>query len=163
MDVAPARVDQIRKTQDGDWMVIPAEVGTVAADLKRLDKGLKVRFSKSGECWAVFHEHHDDCPHNGTVGPGGKYLVKSVQAYQSRSGIWTGLDSRVVTELQKVDPRGGYDFVAEVERQNEAALKRKRDELSERMGPLGEQAAHAARKDLGWKSRAFIAKKASEA
>lgn len=162
MDVQPASISQIQTGEDGRLYEISAESSTVVADLQAIDRGLKVRFSERGRCFIVRHEHHDDCPHNGTVGPGGSYLVSSVQAYQGRTGVWTGLDNRLVERIKFIDPagRGGYDYAQELERNRAANAKRRRDMFAERMGDTTERTAHALRKDTGerYKGRVFVPK-----
>lgn len=144
-------------------IVIPAEAGTVAGDLQRMDRGLKLRFNKrpGQECWVVYHEHHDDCPHNGDGGPGSTYLVLSARAYQGNLGTWSGADQRLIKRLEEINPfgRNGYDFVAELEKKKTEGQKRAREEFYEKTGPIGELAAAAVRKDLGLKNRAFFAKR----
>lgn len=150
MLVEAATVDQIRQTDDGGWIVIPAEAGTVAGDIRKLDAGLKVRFSKTSKHWAIFHEHHPDCPHNGTAGPGSTYLVMTAQAHQGIGGIWTGLDQRVVKRLEQINPfgRAGYDYAAELEKSHHDAQKRQKHEFAERVGEAAERAAHSIRREL---------------
>ena len=152
----PATLDQIRRTREGDWISVPHEIED---DLKRLDAGFRVRFSHSGQFWCVFHQHHEGCPHNGTGGPGSTYMVLTAQAYRNSFGVWEGLDQRVVRELERTNPAKGYDLTAELDRKNREAEKRKVERRHEALAPIGEHAAHAVRKDLGVKQRAFIKSK----
>jgi len=160
MRIEPAHISQIRLGEDGSVYEISEDVGNVAADLRLIDAGLKVRFAVRGKCWIVFHEHHGDCPHNGTEGPGSTYLVTSVNAHQTRSGVWTGLDQRLVDRIREIQPggRSGHDFAKALERSYNDRLERKRKERAELFGEMAEAGAHAIRKDLGerYKGRAFI-------
>ena len=159
MNVEPAHIDQVQRGADGRMVLISAEASTVAADLARIDKGLKVRFAENGNppFFAVYHETRQP---DGSVK---QDLVLTQRAYQNRFGVWEGLGPHVVEHVRKIDGHGpgGYDFVAEMERQNRRAREQRRDALSERFGPIGEQAAHAVRKDLGlrYRGRAFITTK----
>lgn len=156
MRVEPAHVDQIRRGMEGRMVLIDADVGGVAADLRALDPGLKVRFAERGECFVVFHDRHPGCPHNGVED---SYLVTSVKAQRTASGTFTGLDQRVVDRLRALDPsKGRYDFAADVERMNRDARDRERKARLESLDVLNERAAHAVRKDLGarYRGRAFV-------
>lgn len=162
MNIEPARIEQLRETDDGDWVLISADAGGVAADLKRIDAGFRVRFSKRQEFWAVSHQNHPGCPHNATGDendPRNTYLVLTQQAYPTASGVWTGLDDRIVKEIERTNPegRGGYNLVEDLDRRNRDADKRKETRFHESIGELGEVAAYALRKDLGarYKGRIF--------
>ena len=158
MDIPAAHVSQIVRAADGKLYELSAESCTVAADLAAIDKGLKVSFSERGECYVVRHEWHDGCPHNADVGPGGSYLVLTAKAHRGRSGVWQGLDERVVQRIQQIDPQGrsGYDFVRELELRRIREEEKQRREFEEWFGPVAEQTAYALRRDLGerYKGRA---------
>jgi len=149
MRVEPAHVSQILRARDGRMVEISEDAGGVAADLKRIDPHLRVRFAENGSppFWAVYHESEDGRD---------TYLVLTVQAHQTRSGTWSGLDQRVVRKVMEVGS-STYDYAAEVERKNAQAKASAREAFRERVGPIAEQAAHAIRKDLGvrYKGRAF--------
>lgn len=152
MRVEPARVDQIRSLNDGRVVLIDADAGGVAADLKAHDPQLRVKLAGTPPCWVVFRE---------TPGPGGQVneeLVTTAQAHLSRTGILTGLDQRVVDRVKEIDSqsRSGYDFVAELDRMNTKAERDKISARHEKFGETHEQLAHALRKDFGVKSKAFI-------
>ena len=160
MEVQPAHISQVQVGLDGKLYEIDADASTVAADLAALDAGLKVRFSERGECFIVQHEHHPGCPHNGEGGPGSSYLVSTAKAYRGRTGVWTGLDQRIVDRIKFIDPKGrsGYDFAREIELNRIKADKRERERRMEHWTPIAEGMAHALRKDLGerYRGRAFI-------
>ena len=159
VSVQPARIDQVAQTADHDWVILDADAGGVVSDLKKMDAGLEVRFSRSQECWVVFHRNHHGCPHNGTGGEGSTYLVDTAQASRSATGVWTGLDERIVKRFEEIDPfgRGHYDYGAELERRTLKARDERRKQTEERMAQAGEQVAFALRKDLGerYKGRIF--------
>lgn len=151
MKIQPARLDQILQAHDGRMVLIDADVGGVAADLRAIDPCLKVRFAEEARepCWIVFWESEDGRT---------TYLVTTAQAYLSASGMWTGLDQRIVDRIRMIDPqgRGGYDYAAEIQRQNEQAARDAKHRRMEMLGELGERAAHAVRKDVGSTARAFV-------
>ena len=167
MDIPAASVSQIQVAPDGRMYEISEESSRVAADLKQIDAGLRVRFSEAGGCYVVLHRHHPGCPHNGTGGPGSEYLVRSVDAqFNPRLGVWTGLDQRLVDRIRFIDPHGrsGYDYAGELERKTLDAQKEKRREFEERVGDAAERTAHALRRDLGeprYKGRIFLPRDAA--
>lgn len=154
MRVEPAHIDQVRQAAHGEMVLIDKDVCGVAADLEAIDPGLKVRFAETADppFFAVYHESEDRRT---------TQLVLTVKAQQTPHGTWAGLDQRVVDRIREIDSQGrsGYDFAKEVEKQNRRAHEEHRARFRERAGEIGEQAAHAVRKDLGSKKRAFIGNK----
>ncbi len=144
MKVEPAHIDQLVRGLSGRMVPIGADAGGVADDLRRIDPGLKVRFAEAGRppFWAVYHESEDGRTTE---------LVLTCTAYQGHTGVWQGLDQRVVQRVREIDPANGYDYAAEVEKQNRQAAVDKRKAFAEKVGPIGELAAFATRKDLGVK------------
>jgi hypothetical protein len=130
-------------------VVVSADVGGVVADLKRIDPCLNVRFAEHGNppFWAVYWQSPDGRD---------TYLVTTAQAYENSFGVWEGLDHRMVEKFHQIDPRNGYDYVAEIDRVNREAKAAEKHEFRERAGEIGEQAAHAVRKDMGSTAKAFI-------
>lgn len=132
-------------------ILIDGDVGGVVKDLQELDPHLRVRFAEAGNppYWAVSWESDDKRD---------TYLVTTVQAHQTASGTWTGLDQRLVEHIRSIDGHGrrGYDYSQEVIRRNEQAEQARRQRFHDQVEPFGEIAAHALRKDLGVKNRAFI-------
>lgn len=153
MKIQPAHIDQIARARDGRMILISSDVGGVAEDLRAIDPGLKVRFGEAGNppFWAVYHESDDERT---------TQLVLTVQAYQTDTGVWAGLDQRVVDRVREIDShgRGHYDYAAEVERQNRDAHTNRLEAFRDKIGPTAELAAYAVRKDLGlrYKGRAFV-------
>ena len=163
MLVEPAHIDQIKLARTGRMVAISSDVGGVAADLARIDPGLCVRFAEASSAWIVFYKccpahkkHQTDCQscRDGQT----TQLVSTAKAYQTASGIWTGLDARLVEHMHRIDPEKGYDYAAEVDKQNVKACEDRRHAFREKIGGTAEQAAHALRKDLGVKTRAFFHK-----
>jgi hypothetical protein len=150
-DVEPAHIDQLLHCEDGDWVLIDADVGGVVAALQAHDPTLRVRFNKRGHAWVIYQDLSDG-------GPRHDELILAVNAEQGPTGAWSGLDQRIVDRVMLIDSHGtsGYDFAKELERANAANEKAKADRRSERLGEMGEQLRHALRKDLGVKNRAFI-------
>lgn len=149
MDIEPAHIDQIRQAADGRFVEISADAGGVVDELKRIDKGFGVRFAENGNppYWHVYHQSEDGLTTE---------LVMSVRAHQTKTGVWTGLDQRVVKRVMKIG-HSSYDYAAEVEKANRQAREAHRKEFREKIGESAELAAHAIRKDLGlrYKGRAF--------
>lgn len=161
MNIASASVDQVQQANDGRVVELDPQDSRVAADLEAIDRGLRVRFSQTAECWLIVHKHHPDCPHNGTGGPGSEYLVRSVEAYQGRTGVWSGLDDRIVERFRQIQPggRAGYDYARELEDGYLARRERAHKDRQDQLGDVGERTAHAMRRDLGlgtYKGRIFL-------
>jgi hypothetical protein len=156
MQVQPAHVDQVQRGTSGHMELIDADVGGVAEDLKRIDAHLKVRFAESGNppFFAVYWESDDRRS---------TYLVFTQRALLTRHGTWSGLDQRIVRRIEEIDTHGrsGYDIAQDLERNHKQQQQRRKQHNHEVLGGLGEQAAHAIRKDLGerYRGRAFITKK----
>lgn len=132
-------------------VLISADAGGVAQDLKRIDPCLHVRFAENGRppFWAVYWEAPDGSS---------TYLVTTVQAHQTVGGIWTGLDQRLVRRIEEIDPqnRSGYNYARELEKAAAAREEANRQRFRERIEATGEVAAFALRKDLGVKNRIFV-------
>lgn len=159
MRIEPANVNQIQQAANGKFVEISADVGGVVDGLKRIDRGLGVRFAEFGNppYWHVYHEDHEGCPHNRT-GPGETtYLVTSAKAHQNGLGVWEGLDQRLVDRIMKIG-HSSYDYAKELEQMDREARKRKQDAAKAKVERVGEEAAHALRKDLGvkYRGRAFV-------
>ena len=153
MDVEPARIEQIRQTPDGAFVAISADASSVAADLQRLDRRLKVRFAHRARnpFWEIVRENED----------GSVDRIRTVQAHQSRLGVWEGLDHRIVRRFEYIDRdgRGGYNLADALEERRREREKRQADARREVQEQAAERLAHEVRKDLGlgpYRGRAFI-------
>lgn len=140
------------RSDDGDYVAIGADAGSVTKELAEIDPGLKVRLNHKQGFFAVFHEsiEGDQITHQ---------LVATRQAHRNSFGCWEGLGTDVVEEVRRIRPGGGVDVQAEREAMNAAAEQKSKDRIREAVEPLGELAAFAARKDLDVKRSAFISKK----
>jgi hypothetical protein len=129
-------------------VTIPAEYGGVAADIARLDPCLKLRHSKSSDCFIVFRVHRNGEPCREDDPERTEDLVLSA----------VECDERIVKRLEFIDPqgRGGYDYAAELEKATLDAHRTRRQEFAERMGDTAEHVAHAMRRDLGERYRGGI-------
>jgi hypothetical protein len=156
MRIEPARIDQVLRARDGRMVPIDKDAGGVAEDLHRIDPHLKVRFAEHGDppFWAVYWQSDDGRD---------TYLVLTAEAHQSDSGVWTGLDQRIVRRIEEIDPRNrsGYNYAKALERKDAQARAEHEHRFREQVGEIGEVAAHAIRKDLGsrYRGRAFVTRK----
>lgn len=148
MNVEPANVNQIRAAAGGRFVEIHRDVGGVVDALKRIDAGFGVRFplDAAEPYWHVYHESPDGRSTE---------LVLSVQARQNASGVWEGLDMRVIERVMQIGS-SSYDYVAEIDKRNQAAKRSEEQRTSEAVRERGELVAHAIRKDLGGKGRVFV-------
>lgn len=155
MEVRPARIEQVRETDDGDYVIISADVSSVAADLQAIDGDLHVRFSNRANdpYFAVYKEviTAEGVTHD---------LVTTVQAYQNSFGVWEGLDQRLVAHMRRIDGQGtsGYNFADELEKSRKRREAEKKAAFAERVGGLAQQAAFELRREMGerYKGRSFI-------
>ena len=148
MEVQPASLEQVRRGRDGRMVLVSSDVGGVAAELRRLDPTLRLKYAEAGEHWVVYRVHRqgeacaDDDPDRT------EELVLTAQE----------CDQRIVRRVMEIHPalNNGYDFVAEVDRINREAEQRRRTQGRELVEERGERLAHAIRKDLGgrYKGRA---------
>ena len=144
MDIQPATVEQVRVGTDGRMVLIDAEASQVVKDLQSMIPEIRVRFAEDAKppFWAVYVLEDDGRS---------THLVLTQQATLTSSGTWAGLDDRIVKRVAEIDPqgRGGYDYLEQLDRQNELARKRTRERKRERFGELGEQAQRELRRKLG--------------
>jgi hypothetical protein len=140
MQVRPASIDQVQRAKDGRMVLISARESTIAADLQRIDRRLKLRFSEGGGYWAVFEQPEGGCPCPDPNCEHG-HLVLTAQE----------CDDRIVQRIQYIDPqgRGGYSYADALEKATLDAHRKSRQEFLDHVEELGEQAAHAVRRDLG--------------
>ena len=151
MKVEPARLNQILDAKGGQFVEVHADVGGVVKALREIDPGFGVRFPLDARepYWHVYWQSEDKRKQE---------LVMSVQAYQNSSGVWEGLDHRVVRRIMEIGDES-YDYVKAIDRSRERADKDKADRTHELVFEHGEELAHAIRKDLGDKHKAFFPKK----
>jgi hypothetical protein len=148
MNVEPASIEQIRQAADGRVVLISAEESTIAADLQRIDKRLRLSRNDKGGFWTVYEMPEGGCPCPKPDCEHGHLVLTA-----------TSLDDRIVKRVEFIDPqgRGGYSFADALEQNRNARLRAERNEREEFYGDLGEKVAHALRKDLGekYKGRVF--------
>jgi hypothetical protein len=133
--VKPATLTQVRKSKDGRWVGIEADLLDILAQVKEIDERLSIRWSVSGEYFAVYERM-----------PSGKdELVFTT----------TELDQRVVDRLRLISSTG-YDFVKEMDKMDDEADREKQRKLHEEVGERGEELAHALRKDLQAKNKIIL-------
>lgn len=110
-EIEPASMTQVLAARNGRWVEISDDVGSVAADLKRIDHHLRVKWSGAGEYFVVYYQHGDPCADctMSPCAPDKRDLVLTAQE----------LDQRIVKRIELIDQHGtsGYDLVKEIERQ----------------------------------------------
>lgn len=135
MELSAATLAQVRRGKDGRMVIVDDDVSNVVRDLQAIDPSLRVRFSEAAGYFAVYQDLGDR-----------EHLVTTAQE----------LDPRIVERVSELASKA-YDYVAEVEQQDNAAERAKDHRLHEQVGEIGERLAHAMRKDLGMTThRAFI-------
>lgn len=142
MDVQPAHIDQVAQDESGGFVVISAESGGVAADLRGIDASLGVRLNTRTGVFTVF------C----TPNERDTYLVLTVQGFSNSFGVWEGLDQRVVERVRRI-ASADYDYVAEVERMNADAERGKETRREEKLGEAAQDAFKILRDGSGRNTR----------
>lgn len=132
--IRPTRIDVVRRTLNGHFELIENDVGSVAADLRTIDKRLKLRVSKVTGKYVVFYEEEN----------GDQQLVT----------IADSCDQRLVKRVQEI-AQEGYDYGKELDKLDAERKKEIEKEQDEKVSDAGERLAHAIRKDRGvWKDSA---------
>ena len=139
MKVEPASIDQLLRGRDGRVHLVSADAGGVADELRRIHPGLVLQYNELGDHFSVCFESDDGRD---------TYLILTAKE----------CDHRIADRIREIDSHGrsGYDYAKELESASQRVRDRALAQFRERMGDLGERAAHAIRKDLGSTSRAFI-------
>jgi hypothetical protein len=138
VEIEPAGLMQVTRTERGKLVAITDDVQGVARDLRDFDRGLKLWFNPDQDYYVVYHVTMRDGE------------VKEDLVLTARE-----LDPRVVQRVKQIAGTE-YDFVKEMEQMDAAAERARQHAFSEQLGPRAERLAHAIRKDLGMKPRAFI-------
>jgi hypothetical protein len=137
MDIEPANHEQVVKANDEDYVVIEQDLSEVVKELKEIDPRLGVRYNGVQKFYALYAKEN-------IKGKEVEYLVSTFKK----------LDKRVVNRVREIlSP--SYDYVAELEKQEDQAKKDHEHKLHEQMGENAERLAFAIRKDLGIKDKMF--------
>lgn len=149
-EVEPAHLSQVMHGQDGSVTEISGDVGGVVAALRRLDPSLRVKVLDDARppCFVVYQLIE-------TATERKEHLVLTATATLNRSGVWEGLDHRIVRRVEQI-MHPSYNFADELEKN---ALKRKtesRKGFRENVESHADRLLHAAQQDLGVKPRIFV-------
>jgi hypothetical protein len=135
IEVRPATVDQVQRALSGELVVIDADAGSVAENLRRIDRALSLRYDPVQKVSVVVHVDGDE-----------ENLVTTQQGKP---------DQRLVKRVEEISAPG-YDYGREVEKVERDAERAQDARRREQTGEIGERLAHALRKDLHVQNRAFI-------
>ena len=140
---AQVKAGRIALTDELELIPVEADVFHVVDRLKRIDAGLHLSYNRRDE---VFVLQWKGLNHEGQYE---EYLV----------GAYKELDARLVHLVEKLAARGDRNhetLAKELERLDAEKDREAAHVFSERQGPVAEQLAHALRKDLGIKNRAYM-------
>ncbi len=130
---------QVRRGKDGKLVLIEDDVLAVARGLLDIDPKLRLRYSEEGHYFVVYW-----C----NPAKGGKEdIVLTSQEL-----------TPAILERVRYIMSPAYDFLGEVDRMDAQAEKDEAHRFHEETGVIGEVLAHAVRKDLQSKSKAFVRK-----
>lgn len=141
-EINPATLDQVQRGRGGKMVTIESDVANVAADLKRIDPRLCLRWSEAGEYFVVYGREP-------WMEEGHGWLV----------GTFQELDQRIVKSIEETywkHRQPGYSLGEELNEQHDEATARQEEAFSEQTQEMAERLAHAIRKDLNMKGRIFI-------
>lgn len=134
MELRHASIALVQKAKNGQKITVEQDVLDVVGQVKEIDPNLSVHWDEAG-----YFEIKELCP------DGKERLVTTTLE----------LDQRLLEHLRMISSPG-WDVGREIDRA-EALRDRELDHAyHERVGPLGEKAAHALRKDLQAKNRIFL-------
>ena len=140
VQISPATVAQVHRSQRGARVAVTADVQNVARDLQQIRESLVLEFDPVEDFYVVLDRR---------VMPDGS---------EEDHLVTTALecDQRLVNRVREISSES-YDFVAELERVEAAAERDRQHAFREQVGEPAERLAHALRKDLGMTSdRTFI-------
>ncbi len=125
---------QVRRGKDGKLVLIEDDVLAVARGLLDIDPKLRLRYSEEGHYFVVY------------------WLDGNRERMVLTS---TELTPAILDRVRYIQS-SSYDFMAEVDRMDAQAEKDEAHRFHEETGVIGEQLAHAVRKDLQSKSKIII-------
>lgn len=132
-------MDQVERGARGQAVLIEADVGNVAADLRDIDPALRLRYSELGEYFVVYFEPPDK--------PGDHHLVLTALE----------CDQRIVKRVRQI-ASADYDYTSELDRIDREVERDKRNADRQRIGEGAERLYHEIRKAEGVRARAYISK-----
>jgi len=135
MQLQPASIAQVRQGKKRR-ITVEADVGSVVAQIREIDPRLGVIWDDDGEFFAVVEQD----------GPKQRTVLTALE-----------LDHRVLERIREL-ASPDYDYVAEMDRIDAEADRRKEQRFREEVGENAEVMAHALRKDLGakYKGRVYV-------
>lgn len=139
-DIAPASIEQVREGRNGKIHLITEDAGGVAAGLRQINPGLKLRYSEAGNYYVVYFKDPDT------------HVEEFVKTYQT-------CDARIVEDIARIRKENespGYSYADELDKQEQDAEKERDRQFTEKTGDAAERLHHAIRKDLGLTNRIFI-------
>jgi hypothetical protein len=139
IDIQPATMQQVTRTDKGRLIAMGDDVQGVAKALHEIDQYLTLSYDPDQEYFIV---RRDVPQEDGSVD---EQLVLTARE----------LDHRIVARVKEIGSED-YDYVGELDRLDAEADRRKDKAHSEKMGDAGERLRHALRQDLGYTDRAFI-------
>jgi hypothetical protein len=135
MEIAPATIAQVRLGATGKSVTVEDDVGDIARRIKEIDPALSLHWSDPGQHFYVMEDCKDGKPR----------MVLTCNE----------LDNRLIDRLRML-ASPDHDYIAEVDRLDDAAQRAKDHAFHEQTGEIGERLAHAVRKDLQAKNKIIL-------
>lgn len=134
MEIRAASLDQVRVGRDGRRLLVENDVGSIARQIGEIDPRLSLRYNERGEFFEV---------------------IETADGTERRVTTCLELDGRLLERLRAISD-ASYDYAGEIDRLDRQAKREVDRRFSEKVGEAGEKAAHALRKDLEYKGKAFV-------
>jgi hypothetical protein len=141
IEIEPGTLSQVKQAQNGRMVLISDDAAGIAADLRAIDRSLRLRCADDQSVYIVYQALED-----------GEKLVTTSKT----------LDARIVQRVREI-AQPGYDLVGELHKAEAQDRREHEHKVSEQVGDVADKLAFAIRKDLSRtetpktaKSRAFL-------
>lgn len=131
-------MSMVQMGRDGRSVLVDDDVLDIARRIKEIDDSLLLRWNERGEFFVVAQIVQTP------DGPEEKLVLTTME-----------LDERIIHRLKHIS-HASYNLADEAEKIDREADRKAEHEFSERVGEIGEHAAHALRKDLQAQSKIII-------
>jgi hypothetical protein len=138
-EIRPASLAQVMQGQDGRMVVLDDDAGNVAADLRSIDRSLRLVYSERGGHYVVMQIRDE---------PDGR---------RSEHLVTTALDcdQRLVERVRKIT-HPSYDVAAELAKGPDRQARERRRQLDAQIEAGADQLVHSLRKDHRIRDRIFV-------
>jgi len=125
-------------------ILVEDDVGNVAADLREIDPGLRLRYSENGGFFVVYHYRRTG------RGPDDFREELVLTAYEC--------DQRIVNRVREIDAqrRGALKFSEELTKAEDHRKRNSLEAIKDKQREKAERVYHDLRKEAGVKTRIYV-------